>query len=95
MAPEQLEGRLREIGAATDVFSLGVIFYELLAGRPPFGSGGRLDVLQRVLSDDPPPLSTLVPHVPNRLETICRACLSKRPRDRIATAEQLRIELSR
>jgi WD40 repeat protein/serine/threonine protein kinase len=55
MAPEQAEGRLADIGVATDVYGLGVVLYELIAGRPPFQGESDFHTLQQIARDDPPP----------------------------------------
>ena len=93
MAPEQAEGR-PEVGPAADVYSLGVILYELLAGRPPF-EGSPLSVLDRLRNDDPAPPRRTRPGLPRDLETVCLKCLRKRPGDRYTTAGDLAADLRR
>ena len=53
MAPEQAEGKIREIGPACDIYSLGAILYELLVGRPPFRAGNPIDTIRQVIDQDP------------------------------------------
>ncbi len=82
------------IGAATDVYGLGAILYELLAGRPPFHAETQLDTLLLVLNDEPIPPSRSQTRIPDDLETICLNCLRKEPGarypDGAALAEDLR-----
>ncbi len=93
MPPEQAEGRLKEIGPRSDVYSLGAILYEMLTGRPPFTGENAVKVLQAVLDDDPITPRQLTPDVPRDLETICLKCLEKRPERRYPTATDLALDL--
>ena len=79
MAPEQAEGKNKEIGPRSDIYALGGILYELLTGRPPFRAASILDTLQQVRTHEPIPPSQFQPKIPCDLETICLKCLQKRP----------------
>ncbi|CAK9090901.1 Uncharacterized WD repeat-containing protein all2124, partial [Durusdinium trenchii] len=95
MAPEQAEGRLDEIGPATDIYALGAILFELLTGQPPLRGESDVDTLRRIVSDDPPLVRIARPRVPRDLEAICLKCLEKRPAQRYLTAGELALDLRR
>src|SRR5262245_11593527 len=96
MAPEQAEGRVRELGPAVDVYGLGAILYELLAGQPPFLGAFPAATLYAVIHNDPlPPSQVAGRKVARDLETVCLKCLRKRPAERYRSAAGLADDLAR
>jgi eukaryotic-like serine/threonine-protein kinase len=93
MAPEQARGE-REIKPAADVFSLGCILYECLAGQPPFFADHIAALLAKILFEEARPLDTVCPHVPRGLCDLIGRMLAKEPAARPDDASALRDELS-
>jgi WD40 repeat protein len=93
MAPEQAEGKTREVGEPADVYSLGVILYELLTGRRPIEGQTDIDTLRRLATDAPHSISEFRKEVPRDLQAICLKCLEKDPADRYRTAHELASDL--
>lgn len=95
MAPEQAAGRVREIGPAADIYSLGAILYELLTGVPPFKAETWSQTVALVLKQEPTPPGRLEQTVPQDIETICLKCLEKDPLERYGSAADLAGDLNR
>src|SRR5215471_11343358 len=90
-APEQARGD--PVDARADVFSTGVLLYEMLTGKWPFRGKTVIDVRHAVLHDTPEPLATARPGLPDRLQTILDRALAKEPRDRYQKISDLRDDL--
>lgn len=86
-APEQAAGE--DVSLASDVYSIGVLIYEMLTGRPPFEAETGMGVALKHLREEPLPLRQLNPDVPLQVERIVRKVLAKEPAARYRTADQL------
>jgi hypothetical protein len=93
MSPEQAAGRVAEVGVGTDVYALGAILYECLAGRPPHTRAGQSKFLQLVRGTVVSPPSRYRADLPAALEAICLRCLEPLPADRYPTATALAEDL--
>lgn len=88
MSPEQMESS-RKVDKRTDIWSLGVVLYELIAGTPPFQGHSMMQVMQRVMMVEPAPIQTLVPEISSALAQVITRCLQKRPDARFESIEAL------
>ena len=95
MSPEQAAGKSRQITISADLYSLGAILYELLAGTPPFTGEDPAKLLRDVIESEPVRPRNLTPWVEEDLETICLKCIEKSPERRYASALALAQDLER
>jgi len=92
MSPEQIRST-KTVDTRSDIWSLGVILFELLAGKPPFEGNGATGVLASILMDAPIPLAQEAPQVAPELVAVVNACLEKKPDDRLQTIADLAFAL--
>ena len=87
LSPEQARGR--DVDRRGDIFSLGVVLYEMVTGRRAFTGASPADIVAAVLSTDPPPATSVRPDVPGALDRVIRRCLEKDVEDRFQSARDL------
>ena len=92
MSPEQARGQ--QVDARTDVWSLAVVLYEMVAGRSPFDGPSRSDVLAAILDRDPAPIARFAPDVPHELQRIVTKALRKDREQRYQTMQDLLLDLT-
>ncbi|HEV8200447.1 MAG TPA: protein kinase [Candidatus Polarisedimenticolia bacterium] len=91
MSPEQVEGKA--LDQRTDLFSLGVVLYEMATGRRPFQGDSGASILSSILRDQPTSAAELNPGLPRHLGRIVRQCLAKNPEERTQSAQDVRNQL--
>jgi len=93
MSPEQLIGE--HVDERSDLYSVGVVMYECLSGRPPLDGGSAITLIAKVLREDPPPLGDLATGTPEPVCALIHRLLAKNPSDRVPSAAALGAELAR
>lgn len=93
MAPEQILGDNQELDHRVDIFALGVVMYEMLAGRPPFDGQNVAQIMRQVTDEEPADLVSLNSTIPEQVAAITRKALSKRREDRFQSAAEMRAAL--
>ncbi len=93
MSPEQASGGV--VGARSDIFSFGVVLYEMVTDRRPFAGSSSAEIHAALLKEQPRPPSELAPDVPKELERIILRCLRKEPGRRFQNMADVKIELQK
>lgn len=95
IAPEQADGPAADLTPAADVYSLGAVLFNVLAGRPPFLGSNAVSVIRQASETQAPKLRSLAPSLDRDLETICARCLERDPKARYQSAGDLAADLER
>ncbi len=95
MSPEQARGEIDKIGPPSDLYSLGIIFYQMLSGKLPFLSDTPWGIMHKIMCEDPAPLRRVNPDVPEWIDSIIMRCMEKDIADRYPSANAVKLEFAR
>ena len=95
MPPEQAAGDLAEMDEQSDVYSLGALLYEMLTGKPPFSGTSTMNILMKVLEEEPPLPRSINPRIHRDVETICLKAMDKEKSRRYVTAHDFAEDIRR
>ena len=93
MAPEQVEGKIDELDARTDIFSFGATVYEMATAKKAFEGKTQASLIGSIMHTQPPSISSMQPMSPPALDRVVKTCLEKAPEDRFQTAHDLWLQL--